>query len=40
MAKEKKDKGPPKGETPFQRFERLAKALVSVPKEQVKKDRS
>jgi hypothetical protein len=36
MAKDKKDKGPPKGETPFQRFERLAKALVAVPKERIR----
>jgi hypothetical protein len=35
MAKDKKDKGPPKGETPFQKFERLAKTLVSVPKDRV-----
>jgi hypothetical protein len=33
MAKDKKDKGPPTSETPFQKFERLAKALVSVPKD-------
>jgi hypothetical protein len=32
MAKDKKDKGPPTSETPLQKFERLAKALVSVPK--------
>ena len=36
MARDKKDKGPPKGETPFQRFERLAKALVAVPKERIR----
>jgi hypothetical protein len=35
MAKQKKDKGPPTSETPFQKFERLAKALVSVPKEKI-----
>jgi hypothetical protein len=33
MAKDKKDKGPPTGGTPFQKFERLAKALVAAPKE-------
>jgi hypothetical protein len=36
MAKDKKDKGPPTGETPFQKFERLAKALVTVPKEKIR----
>lgn len=35
MAKQKKDKGPPTGETPFRKFERLAKALVAVPKGQI-----
>jgi hypothetical protein len=36
MAKDKKDKGLPTSETPFQKFERLAKALVAVPKEKVR----
>jgi hypothetical protein len=40
MAKNKKDKGPPTNETPFQKFERLAKALVAVPKNQVDAKRS
>ena len=37
MAKDKKDKGPPPGEAPFQKTERLAKALVAVPKEKIDK---
>jgi hypothetical protein len=35
MVKDNKDKGPPTGERPFQKFERLAKALVAVPKEKI-----
>jgi hypothetical protein len=39
MAKDKKDKGPPTSETPFQKFERLAKALVAVPKEKIREEK-
>lgn len=42
MGKGKKDKGPPPNQedkTPFQKFERLAKALVAVPKEKVDRDK-
>jgi hypothetical protein len=38
-AKDKRDKGPPKGETLFQKFERLAKALVFVPKDKAEAEK-
>jgi hypothetical protein len=39
MAKPRKDKGPPPGETPFQKMELLAKALVAVSREQIQQQK-
>ena len=41
MPKENKDKSPPetKGETPFQKFERLAKGIMTVPKEKIRESK-
>lgn len=38
MSKQNKGKSPPdtQGETPFQKFERLAKGIVTVPKEKIR----
>jgi hypothetical protein len=35
MAKDNKDKGPPTGETPFQKFESLVRQVIAVPKSEI-----
>jgi hypothetical protein len=40
MKDPQKDKKPPKGETPFGRFELLVKKVVSVPKKEIQKRNS